>query len=142
MSKCPLMATLLKSVSHLMLDSTTKTILLPQFSSSSVKSLLALLYSGQCPITQDCGLEEIKQVMEAVGFNVGTGDLVKMKVEAALSGLDVETSHDNIKPGTKGFIKIEIELKKESEEFEEEVDIFSASLTRLGRDSNDAADGP
>ena len=43
MSQCPLLATLLKSISHLMLDSPT--ILLPQFSSSSVKNLLDHLCS-------------------------------------------------------------------------------------------------
>ena len=75
MSKCPLLATLIQSVSNHVVDSPT--ILLPQFSTSSVKSLLALLYTGKCPLRQDYEMEveEIKQIMEAVGFNIGTGDL-------------------------------------------------------------------
>ena len=66
MPQCPLMATLIKSGSHLVMDSPT--IFLPQFSTSSVKSLLALLYTGKCPLRQDCEMEveEIKQIMEAV----------------------------------------------------------------------------
>merc|ERR1712096_513228 len=51
--------------------------------------------------------------MEAVGFNVGIGDLVKVKAEAALSDTDVEDSNNNTTPDIKGIIKIEIELKEE-----------------------------
>ena len=68
----PLLATLLGIVSHLMQE--TPTILLPQFTSSSVKSLLALMYIGQCYLSQECDMNELKHIMEAVGFKVGTGD--------------------------------------------------------------------
>merc|ERR1719186_1843776 len=94
MSQCPLLATLLRTVSHLMQDSPS--ILLPQFSPASVKSLLALLYTGQCDLGQDCGVEELKQIMEDVGFKVVTGDLEIVKVE------DVKIEY-----------KIEIEFKQE-----------------------------
>merc|ERR1719186_382046 len=97
MSQCPLLATLLRTVSHLTQD--IPSILLPQFSPASVKSLLALLYTGQCDLSQDCGMEELKQIMEVVGFKVVTGDLEIVKVE------DVKIEY-----------KIEIEFKQEPAE--------------------------
>ena len=111
MSQCPLLATLLKSISPLMLDSPI--IFLPQFSSSSVKNLLDLLYSGQCSINQDCGVVEIKQIIKAVGLNDMIGDLVKVKVEPEFSDMDIEASGSNTMPDTKENIKIDIELKEE-----------------------------
>merc|ERR1719186_38178 len=121
MSQCPLLTTLIQSVSHLVVDSLT--ILLPQFSTLSVKSLLALLYTGKCPLRQDCGMEveEIKQIIQAVGFNIGTEDLEIMEVEEVLSEISNTVSINNASD-TNGKIKIEVEIKIEPKQEPEEND--------------------
>jgi len=108
--QCPLLATLIESVPPLLLDSPT--ILLPQFSSSSVKCLLSLFYTGQCPLSDACGLEEIKQVMEAVGLKVGTQDLEIVKVD-----VDSVTKNKDML-GNSSDIKVEIELNFQPEDVE------------------------
>ena len=108
-SRCPFLATLMQSVSHLMLD--RPTIILPQFSPSAVKSLLALFHTGQCNLSNDCGVKEIKEIMEAVGLNIGTEDFEVVKVEEVLSKEDAPTlNNNNISIiDTYGNIKIKIE---------------------------------
>ena len=112
MSQCPLLATLIRSVSHVVMDSPT--ILLPQFSTSSVKSLLALLYTGKCALSQDrrSEFEEIKQIMKAIGLNVGTDEL-EIVFEKVFSDMGVTASSNNNTSGTNGNIKIEIDIKIE-----------------------------
>eukprot|EP00092_Neocalanus_flemingeri_P021253 GFUD01023028.1.p2 GENE.GFUD01023028.1~~GFUD01023028.1.p2 ORF type:complete len:118 (-),score=26.63 GFUD01023028.1:768-1121(-) len=65
MSQCPLLATLIRSVPHTVQDSLT--ILLPQFSSTSLERLLCLLNTGQCYLSQDSEVEELSQIIAAVG---------------------------------------------------------------------------
>eukprot|EP00092_Neocalanus_flemingeri_P010809 GFUD01011639.1.p2 GENE.GFUD01011639.1~~GFUD01011639.1.p2 ORF type:complete len:178 (-),score=53.42 GFUD01011639.1:616-1149(-) len=113
MSQCPLLATIIQSVPNTMQDSPT--ILMPQFSSTSVKSLMSLLYSGQCLISQDCKVEELKQIIAAVGFNVGADDLEVVEVDRVLSDMDATEPNNNISEPT-CEIKIEIELKCEPED--------------------------
>merc|ERR1719427_2138237 len=110
MSQCPLLATLIRSVSHIVMDSPT--ILLPQFSTSSVKSLLALLYTGKCALSQDCRreFEEIKKIMKAIGMNVGTEDL-EIVFEKVFSEMDVTASSNNNTSDANGNIKIEIKIE-------------------------------
>jgi len=57
-------------------------------------------------------VEEIKQIMEAVGFNIGTEDLEIMEVEEVFSEMS-NTSSNNRALDTNGNIKIEIEIKIE-----------------------------
>eukprot|EP00092_Neocalanus_flemingeri_P031887 GFUD01034639.1.p1 GENE.GFUD01034639.1~~GFUD01034639.1.p1 ORF type:complete len:353 (-),score=65.76 GFUD01034639.1:88-1146(-) len=111
MSQCPLLATIIQSVPSTMQDSPT--ILMPQFSSTSVKSLMSLLYSGQCFISQDCKVEELKQIIAAVGFNVGADDLKVVKVDRVLSDMDATEPNNNIPELT---CEIKIELKCEPED--------------------------
>merc|ERR1719186_814504 len=124
MSQCPLLATLIRSVSHIVMDSPT--ILLPQFSTSSVKSLLALLYTGKCALSQDFRMEfeEMKQIMKAIGMNLGTEDLEIVRA----------SSNNNISDNN-GNIKIEIEPKQEPDKNNENFRSFVSSPTpRLGSD--------
>merc|ERR1719186_868441 len=106
MSQCPVLATLIRSVSHVVMDSPT--ILLPQFSTSSVKSLLALLYTGKCALTQDrrSEFEEIKQIMKSIGLNVGTEEL-EIVFEKVFSDMGVTASSNNNTSGTNGNINNE-----------------------------------
>jgi len=124
------------------------TILLPQFSPSAVKSLLALLYTGQCNLSKDCGVKELKELMEAVGFNklfnIGTEDLEIVKVEGVLSKMDAPTFNNNISIiDTCGNIKIEIEfeLKQDPEEVGLNIGSVVTSPARLGRDTTEAGSG-
>eukprot|EP00092_Neocalanus_flemingeri_P096871 GFUD01123346.1.p1 GENE.GFUD01123346.1~~GFUD01123346.1.p1 ORF type:complete len:137 (+),score=37.70 GFUD01123346.1:125-535(+) len=109
------MATIIQSVPNTMQGSPT--ILMPQFFSTSVKSLMCLLYSGQCFISQDCKVEELKQIIAAVGLNVGTDVLEIVEFDRVLSDLDATDPNNNISELT-CEIKIEIELKCEHEDVE------------------------
>merc|ERR1719186_2208023 len=111
LSQCPLLATLIRSISHVVMD--RPTILLPQFS-TSVKSLLALLYTGKCALSQDrrSEFEEIKQIMKAIGMNVGA-EALEIVLEEVFSDMGVTASSNNNTSGTNGNIKIEIEIKIE-----------------------------
>merc|ERR1719186_2409079 len=134
MSQCPLLATLIRSVSHIVMDSPT--IILPQFSTSSVKSLLALLYTGKCALSQNYRMEfeEIRQTMKAIGINVGTEDL-EIVFEKVFGDMDVTASSNNNTADTNGNIKIKIELKQEPDMNNENIRSFVSSPSpRLGSD--------
>merc|ERR1719186_1000220 len=140
-SQCPFLATLLRTVSHLRQD--TPTILLPQFSPSTVKSPLALVCTGQCYLSQDCDVKELKQIIEVVGFKVGTGDLEIVKVEDVFNDMNEAASNEKTMIGTNDETKIEyeieIELKQEPVDVSCAVPLLSSSLDG---DLTAAVDGP
>merc|ERR1719186_1397391 len=136
MSQCPLLATLIRSVSHAVMD--RPTILLPQFSTSSVKSLLALLYTGKCALSQDrrSEFEEIKQILKAIGMNFGA-EALEIVLEEVFTEMDVTASSNNNTSDANGNIKIEIKIepKQEPDMNNENGGSFISSLTpRLGND--------
>merc|ERR1712096_232431 len=113
--QCPLLATLIQSVSYLKLDRST--ILLPQYSSSTIKSLLSLFYTGKCLLSRDSELDELKQIMEAVGLDAGMEDFEIVTVEGEFIDMEETASNNNKTMDTAGHnIKIEIELKYDPEE--------------------------